>query len=118
MFVDFVADDYDPFTGLDACAGPEAAVADLNHSIDSDALIESDDSVVGSFVSDGARDLKGIVDGLLRPPPSASLGRFTTSRLMRQVKPKLVVDSSDDYTKLHICDVVNDDFARVGRRRD
>ena len=36
-------------------------------------------TVVGAFVSDGARDLKDIVDGLLNPPPSASLGKFPTS---------------------------------------
>ena len=91
--VDSVADDFDLFTGPDACAGPEVAVTDLN------AFIDSDDSVVGSFVSDGARyherDLKDIVDVLLNLLPSASLGRFPTSRLMRQVKSKLADDVED-----------------------
>ena len=103
-----------------------------NAFIDSDALIDSDDSVAGSFVSDGARDLKDIVDGLLNSPPSASLGSFPTSRLMMQVKLKLAeiifeqcsnitgaaVDNPDDFTKLGICDVVNDGFTRAGCRVD
>ena len=56
-------------------------------------------------VIDHERDLKNIVDGLLNSPPSASLGRIPTSRLMRQVKPKLVGDD-DEYLRLDMRDAV------------
>ena len=102
-----VAEDFAPFTGLDACAGPESAVTDLN------AVIDSDDSAVGSFVSGGARcherDLKDIVDGLLNQPPSASLGRIPTSQVMRQVKSKAAAANS--LVRLDVCDAVQDDFS-------
>ena len=64
------------FTNLDAVTGFDA-FADL------EAPTEIDVCVTG---------LDADVDNLFRPPPSASLGRFLTSRLMRQVKPKLVED--------------------------
>ena len=85
--------------------------------IDVDAFIGPDYFVTGSYISDQQHDLRDIVDGLFNSPPSASLGRFPTRRLMRQVKPNLV-EVNDDYTKLDSCDVVNDGFTRVGRRSD
>ena len=51
----------------------------------------------------GQSDLKDIVDGMLAIPPSASLGRIRTSRLSRQVKPKLaedIDDPDDEYVQL------------------
>ena len=65
--------------------------------------------------------MKKIVDMLLTGPHGASLGRFLTSRLMRQVKPKRVdVDNPDDeYIQLDTCDAVRDgSFTRVGRKGD
>ena len=60
------------------------------------------------------RDLKDIVDGLLNPPSSESLGSFPTSRPMRQVKPKLA--HADN---LDVGDATRDDsFVRVGRKGD
>ena len=63
-------------------------------------------------------ELKKIVDDMLIPLHSASLGRFPTGRLMRQVKPKLasancgtnpladVADPDDEYIQLDTCDAV------------
>ena len=84
--------------------GPDSPVIDSDARIDVDALVIDHD-----------RDMKDIVDGLLNSPLSASLGRFPTSRLMRQVMPKLVVD---DLNGLDTGDVINDGFTRVGRRGD
>ena len=59
-----------------------------------------------------------MVDDMRNPPPSASLGRFSTSRLMRQVRPKFasaecgtnpladVDDPDDKYIELDTCDAV------------
>ena len=56
-------------------------------------FVGSDASIIDLYDADGAsgpkRNLKEIVDSMVNPPPSASLGRFPTSRPMRQAKPKL-----------------------------
>ena len=80
--VDPVFGHSNPFTGLDVCAELEAPVTDFV------AFIGPDSFVTGYYISDQQRDLKDIVGGLVNSPPGASLGRFLTSRLMRQVKPK------------------------------
>ena len=70
---------------------------------------DSDARVIGPYIADGSsgpeRDLKDIVDIMLNPPSSASLGRFPTSRLMRQVKRKLanVDNPDDDFVNLDVC---------------
>ena len=81
----------DSVTDFDARTGPEAYVTDFDAFICSDSpFIDSDAHIdVDAAVIDHDRDLKTIVDGLLYSPPSASLGRFPTSRPLRQVRPKL-----------------------------
>ena len=74
-------------TGFDALTGLAAltdfdAFTDLEALTDFDAFTSPDHSVVDP---DHQRDLKHIVDSLLIPLASASLGRFLSSRLMRQV---------------------------------
>ena len=96
-------------TEFDAFIGPDSPFIDFDAHIDFDARVDVDAPVI-----DHDRDLKSIVDDLLNLPPSASLGRFPTSRLARQVRAKLV-----DIDKLVICDVVKDDhFVRVGHKGD
>ena len=89
----------------------------LHGYTDLDAFICTESFVTGSYLSDQQRDLKDIVDGLLSSLPSGSLGKFPTSRLMMQVKPKLV-EANDDYIKLDTCDVVSEGFTRVCRKGD
>ena len=72
------------------------------------------DSVIA--LSDHFED---IVDGLLIPPPSDSLGRFLSIRLTRPVKPKLADVLDNDDVRWDVCDaVLGDSFVRVGRRSD
>ena len=108
----------------------EAPLADF------DAITGSEVSVIDPYISDSGGpdpELKKIVDDMVIPPHSASLGSFRTSRLMRQVKPKFAsascctnpradVDDPDDeyiHIQLDTCDAVRDDsFTRVGRKGD
>ena len=103
--------DGDALTAFDALT-PFDAFTDLEALTNVDAFTDLDHPVIDS---EHQRDLKHIVDSLLARSPSASLDRFPTSRLMRQVKPKLVVDDPKD---LETCDVINDGYTRVGRRGD
>ena len=65
------------------------------------------------------QELKDIVDNLFRSPPSASLGRFPTGRLTRQVNPKLAEDVDIGTVHLDTVDAVKDSsFTRVGRKGD
>jgi len=67
----------------------------------------------------GQSDLKDIVDGMFLPTPSVSLGRFPTSRLMRQEEPKLTSDIDIGILDLDSVDAVRDNsFTRVGRKGD
>ena len=65
------------------------------------------------------QELKDIVDNLFRSLPNASLGRFPTSRLTKQVKPKLPEDDDIGTVHLNTVDAVKDSsFTRVGRKGD
>ena len=98
----------DHFTDSDAHTGPAATFTDSDALIDLDLSSTDLDAHIGVPVIDHNRDLKYIVDSLLDSPPCASLGRIPTSRLMRQVKSKLV--DADDFVQLAVCDAVKDDF--------
>ena len=100
---------------LDALTGLQAPVTDFG------AIAGSETAVIGDDMFNADRELQNIVDDMFGSPPSAILGRFPTSRLMRQVKPKLaeVDDPDDEYIQLDTCDAVRDDsFTRVGRKGD
>ena len=86
-----------PSNNLDAVTGFDA-FADLAAPIEfgaftgSNVVIGPDHSVnnpYGTRCNSADCDLGDIVDRLFRSSPSASLGRFPTSRLTRQAKPKL-----------------------------
>ena len=83
-----------PVTDFHALSGLQAPVTDF------DAITGSEASVIDSYTPDcggPGLELKKIVDDMLIPPHRASLGSLPTSRLMRQVKPKLAdVDDPDD----------------------
>ena len=84
-----------------------------------DAHIQSEAPVIGVDCLDADQDLRKIVDDMFCSPPSASLGRFPTSRLTRQVKPKLAEVPEDIHSYLDSVDVVRyDSFTRVGKKGD
>ena len=88
---------------------------------DLEAATEIDARVTDHDVPDCSHstDLKDIVDGMITPTPSVSLGRFPTSRLTRQVKPKLTEDIDIGTVNLDTVDAVRDNsFIRVGRKGD
>ena len=89
---------------------PATCVDDHNHS---------EASVIGVDGFDADQDLRKIVDDMFCSPPSASFGRFPTSRLTRHVKPKLAEVPEDSHSYLDFVDVVRDDsFTRVGKKGD
>ena len=71
-------------TGIDAHFGSEVSITDF------DALAGSESPVISADTFDADRELQKIVDDVFNPPPSASFGRFLTSRLTRQAKRKLM----------------------------
>ena len=84
-----------------------------------DAYIQSEACVIGADGFDADQDLRDIVDDIFCSPPSASLGSFPTSRLTRQVKPKLAESPEDSHSYLDSVDVVRDgSFTRVGKKVD
>ena len=97
-------------TDLDALGDPDYSVATFDAPTHLNVPINPDCSVADLYISEHQRDLQNMVDGLLTLPPSASLGRIPTSRLMRQVKSKLA--DSDNL------DAVKEDLVRVGRKGD
>ena len=105
-----------PVTDVDALTGLQARVTDF------DAITGSEVAVIESYTPDcGGPDfeLKKIVDDMLTTPHSASLGKFHTSRPMRQVKPKLmdVDDLDDEYIQLDTYDAVRENsFSRDGAK--
>jgi hypothetical protein len=119
----------DAVTGFDALTNSHAMHPQHPHSRSSENHVSTTSAQLSELPMPlrrcGQSDLKNIVDGLFHLPPSASLGRVPSSRLM-MAWPKLakiifeqrsnIIDADID---LDMCDVVRDDsFTRVGKKGD
>ena len=120
---------FDAITGFDAVSDVAAfsasdgfTNADVLTGFDAATGFDSANSQCKEEQSSSAsplQELKDIVDGMITPTPSVSLGRFPTSRLMRQEEPKLTEDIDIGIVSLDTVDAVRDNsFTRVGRKGD